>query len=302
MSKKNSALGLGLDALLGNRGETGEATFSQNAAPSAPTQLPLDKLVANPLQPRRHFDEKALESLTVSVKKQGVLEPLLVDSTPGAGGRHTIIAGERRFRAAKLAGILTVPVHFISCSEDQKLEIALLENLQREDLTPTEQALAFKILLDLLSISQSELAERLGCDRSTISNSLRLLSLPQQIQASLDTKEISAGHARALLSLKERPSLQKQLFKSIVVNELTVREAERAARAALERKSVPTPEKAGSSKLPRLDLSPLEKELAGRYSLSLSLKGLPSRHKVELSVKTDDDFQKLLSILSSLAG
>ncbi|TAM75278.1 ParB/RepB/Spo0J family partition protein [bacterium] len=196
----------------------------QGDRPSSPLQqVPVSAIHPNPQQPRRAFGAGPLEELAASLALHGVLVPLLV--RPLAGGRYELIAGERRWRAAQIAGLSTVPAVVRSADDRQSLEVAILENLQREDLDPLEEAMGFRHLIDEYGFTQEQVAERLGRSRPAIANSLRLLSLPDEIQAELRSGALTAGHARALLGAK--PGAIRELAKRIVAQGLTVRQTER---------------------------------------------------------------------------
>jgi len=191
-------------------------------------QLAIDRLVPNPGQPRKNFDETELGELADSIKEHGVIMPIIAADT---GDEHyTIIAGERRTRAARLAGLEEVPVIIRNYTDQKRMEISLIENIQRSDLNPIEEATAYKNLMDFSSLSHEELAARVGKNRSTVTNALRLLKLSAEVQKSLETGELSAGHARALLSVTD-DKLRDKLFKEITSKGLSVREAEKKASA-----------------------------------------------------------------------
>ena len=186
-------------------------------------QIPINKIIANAKQPREDFSEKSLGELSISISKHGVLQPILVRKIDD---KYEIVAGERRFRAAKLAGLKEVPVIFKDLEEDDAYEIAVIENIQRENLNPIEEANAYKKLMTIGKITQNELAEKIGKDRATIANLIRILDLPNDVQELIKTKEISLGHAKVLLSLKKIEA-QKSFAKKIVNDGLSVRELER---------------------------------------------------------------------------
>lgn len=212
MAKK--ALGRGLKALIPETPRA-RAGFAE---------LPPERIRANPHQPRQYFDSKALEQLAISIREHGILQPLLV-SEDGEGG-YLLLAGERRWRAARMAGLELVPVVIRERLDSRReLEMALVENLQRRDLTPMEEARAFEELRREEGLSQAEIAARVGFDRSTISNSLRLLKLPKEIQQLLEQAQISAGHARALINRDLRT--QREMAQRVVSEGLSVRELER---------------------------------------------------------------------------
>ncbi len=215
MSKKQ-ALGKGLNALIPTGGEEG-------GGPRGSFLCPVEQIRSNPDQPRKRFDEQALESLAGTIREKGVLQPLLVRRV---GNRYELIAGERRLRAAKKAGLGEVPVLIREGEESDRLELSILENIQREDLNPIEEARAYKQMLDRLELTQEELARRVGKERSSVANTMRLLQLPREIQEDLTTGRLSSGHARAILAL-DREVRQLKLWALIKDKGLSVREAEK---------------------------------------------------------------------------
>jgi ParB family chromosome partitioning protein len=224
MTTARPILGRGLDALIARSPEPRDAP--------APRRVAIDRIDPNPEQPRGAVEPAALEELAASIRSVGILQPLLV--TPAAGDRFTLVAGERRWRAARLAGLWEVPVVVTSLAGDELLTAALVENLQREDLSPLEEAAAYARLLAATGESQARIAERVGKSRSAIANALRLLGLPAPIRDSLARGEISEGHARALLAVTDA-SAREQLWRRVVAEGLNVRQTERAARAAAGR-------------------------------------------------------------------
>jgi len=191
-------------------------------------QLAIDKLVPNPGQPRKNFDETELQELADSIKEHGVIMPVIAADT--GDGSYTIIAGERRTRAARLAGLEEIPVIIRDYTDQKRLEVSLIENIQRSDLNPIEEATAYKNLMDFSSLSHEELAARVGKNRSTVTNALRLLKLSAEVQKGLENGDLSPGHARALLSVTD-DKLREKLFKEITAKGLSVREAEKKASA-----------------------------------------------------------------------
>ena len=240
---RKTGLGKGLDALLNDLDDDDDAP--QSAQVSAPplsaneeapakskahdiVQLTVEKLVPNPGQPRKNFDEAELQELADSIKTYGIIQPVIAANA--GDGTYIIIAGERRTRAARLAGHETVPVIIRDYTDQKRLEVSLIENIQRSDLNPIEEAAAYKNLMDFSGISQDELAARVGKNRSTVANALRLLKLPVEIQKSIEENKVSSGHARALLSVTEaRP--RDKLYRDILTGGLSVREAEKRAQA-----------------------------------------------------------------------
>lgn len=231
MSAIERGLGRGLDALFRNvavedPSSGRKETFA--AAPRATTTLPLAALTPCKSQPRKHFDEAALEELAASIRSQGVIQPLLVRPLRSETATvYEIVAGERRWRAAQKAGLTEVPVYLREMSDEDALTAALIENLQREDLNPLEEALAIQSLRERLPLSQEDLARRLGKSRSAVANALRLLQLPRPMQEALKDGLFTPGHARAVLVLPER-ALQDVLFAAIMERHLSVRDAEDA--------------------------------------------------------------------------
>lgn len=217
---KRNALGRGLDSLI-------SMNDIQTAGSSAINEIEVDLIAPNPDQPRRTFDEETLDELAASIRELGIIQPLSLRDT--GDGTYQIIAGERRWRAAKLAGIATVPAYVRTASDSEVTEMALIENIQREDLNAIEVALAFRKLIDTYSLTQDRLSERLGKKRATIANHLRLLKLPAEIQLGLRDRKLDMGHARALLSVAD-PKEQLKLYNLILKEGLSVRRVEEIAR------------------------------------------------------------------------
>jgi ParB family chromosome partitioning protein len=306
-----SALGRGLDALLqdGYR-DPGPA------APDIPPGLeqgdggtllaPVDSLLPNPFQPRRHFDEEALSELAASIRENGVLQSVLVEEA--GDGRFYIIAGERRARAAKLAGLAKIPVRITNIDDSKKLEIALIENVQREDLNPIEEAAAYGRLMELSGLTQEELAARVGKKRSTVANALRLLKLPEHIRSAVAEGVLSAGHARALLQVED-PAAQGALFSRILSQGLSVRDAEREAAhplgehagddsAASPKKSAGgSPGDSGQAKRDP-DLVAIEQRFINVLGTKVTLKGSFDRGQLLVEYFSRDDLDRLYGIIS----
>ena len=221
---QKKALGRGLSALIPQKAEP-EASLAQ---------IPLDRIALNPYQPRKAFDEKAIDELTRRVREHGIVQPVVVTRT--SDNRYRLIAGERRFRAAQRAGLRSMPAVIKDLlQESDALQIALIENIQREDLNPIEEANAYHQLHDDFGLTQEEISKRVGKERSTVANFLRLLKLPEPVKKLLATGELSMGHARALLSL-DSPKKQEQLADRIVRRSLNVRQAEMLASGPTKKK------------------------------------------------------------------
>ncbi len=221
---RRNALGRGLDSLIG-------ISEVRTDGGSAISEIDIDSIYPNPDQPRRTFSDESLDELAASIRELGIIQPLSLRDAPD--GTYQIIAGERRWRAAQRAGLHSVPAYVRSASDSEMTEMALIENIQREDLNAIEVALALKNLLDTCSLTQERLSERVGKSRSVITNHLRLLKLPAEIQLALRDRRLDMGHARALLSIDD-PKLQLKIFKQILKEGLTVRMVEQLAREAAE--------------------------------------------------------------------
>ncbi len=228
MATKKGGLGKGLDALF----------VDNDINDGTPSELNISEIEPDREQPRTKFDEQALSELTASVSEHGVLQPILVRPLPNGGYR--IIAGERRFRAAHAAGLTKIPALIKSVSDLDAIALALIENLQRDDLDPVDEALGYKHLMDTADITQEQAAEKVGKPRSTVANSLRLLALPDDVLSLISEKKLTAGHAKALLSLKDTDSVS-ETAKMIADKQLSVREAERICSRKKREKPVPKP-------------------------------------------------------------
>lgn len=221
------ALGKGLDSLIPNARKTmGESASSIKT--DRVWQIPITEIVPNPEQPRRVFDHQDLEDLVVSIKKHGIMQPITV--TERADGGYELIAGERRFRASQIAGLATIPALVKIATEQEKLELALIENIQRQNLNAIEEAFAFKRLIDEFNLTQQEVSDQVGKSRPVIANTIRLLELPDEIQRALMDGRLSAGKARALLSLKSVKE-QLEVFNGMLNEGSTVRDVEAAVAA-----------------------------------------------------------------------
>ncbi len=314
MSAGSRGLGRGLDALFQNNTEAAGVVTEAPAGVAAPAHrqeplhVKLSALAPNPQQPRRHFSEQQMEELASSIKAQGVLQPILVRplsrSQDGSRNTYEIIAGERRWRAAIKAGLATVPVVVKEMSDQEVLVVALMENLQREDLTPMEEALGLQQLKDEFGLSQEEMAQRLGKSRSAIANTLRLLALPEAAREDLAEGRISAGHARALLMITDGDS-QEAFRRYMTANNCSVREAENIATIWKETGSLPEDLHAGSQNTasPKAKTPPdeallaLQEKLAQSLSLPVSIKGKESKGTISLKYGSKEELAALLAKL-----
>lgn len=252
-------------------------------------KIPVGQLQASPYQPRRHFDETALAELSSSIKRHGVVQPLVV--TPAKDGIYTLIAGERRWRAAQAAGLEKVPVIIRSSEELEQLEIALIENVQRVDLSPLEQAVSIERLHEQFSLSYDEIAKRLGKAHSTVNNTVRLLRLPAAARDALADSQISEGHARAILALKGDDSRQAYLLKTIIEQGWSVRQAERFV----------TSVKAGTKDVRKTHEhvnteTPLTKKLTKKLGTPVHIRRSARGGKLEISFTTDDELARIIDL------
>jgi len=279
-NKAKSGLGKGLDALLGDFSEVPEKNI---------TTLDIYSLDTNTEQPRKDFDEARLQELAASVARHGVVQPIVVRKN---GARYTIVAGERRYRAARLAGLKEVPVVIRDMDDGQVMEIALIENLQREDLNPIEEAAGIRFLMDQYDLTQEEVAERLSKSRPAVANVLRLLQLPGSVQEMLKTRRIQAGHARTLVALGD-PALQEQLAKEIEEKGMSVREAEARIRKLLE-DAKPVKEKE-ERRMPELRAA--EDRFRERLGTKVSIKGTEKKGRIVIEYYSGEDLQSIYDIL-----
>lgn len=281
-AERRRGLGRGLDALI----------TSETLADNGVTSVAVNSLEPNPLQPRSEWDSDKLEELAVSIREHGVIQPLIV--TQGIGRKpYQIVAGERRWRAAVRAGLEEVPVLIRDLSSMQALEIALVENVQRADLNPIEEALAFRQLVSEFGLTQEKIAVRVGKSRSAIANTLRLLDAPEEVRAAVLQGVISAGHARALLAVESR-DLQIELFNHVVSAELNVRQTERLV-ASHNRGETP------SEKPPKPELSPDEQAVQNRLQQRLGTRvdlrrsGGNSGGQIVIHFYSDEELNGILS-------
>jgi len=294
-SKDRKGLGRGLSALMADVNVTtpdvmGEAPVTSSAAPD--TELPIELLHANPDQPRRDFTEDDLASLTSSISEKGIIQPLIVRPDPKHSGEYQIVAGERRWRAAQRAKLHSVPVLVRELNDTEVLEIAIIENIQRADLNPVEEAAGYRQLMDRFGHTQEQLAQALGKSRSHIANMLRLLSLPGGVVDLLRAGTLSTGHARALITA-ENPLM---LARKVVADGLSVRETERLAKSGL---SKPGGKGGGAPTGPEKDADTraLEGDLSATLGMKVTIDHKPGGEKGRLIIDYKD-----LEELDSLCG
>jgi ParB family transcriptional regulator, chromosome partitioning protein len=283
MATKRMALGKGLGALLPEFGQ---------AEPKTLLYCGIEEIIPNRSQPRKHFDESKLQELAESIKEKGILEPLIVRRTDQG---YELIVGERRWRAAQKAGLKEVPVMVKEVEGREVLEISLIENLQREDLNPIEAAEAFKHLIEEFNLSQEDLSKRIGKDRTTITNTLRLLKLPLEVRNQLLQNRITSGHARAILSLESKEK-QKELCALIIKKGLSVREAESIAKRWAEK-----PKKSITPVKPRGDLesqlSSLQDSMRKYLGTKVHITQKGKRGKIEIEYYSHEDLERIVEAI-----
>lgn len=283
---KKSGLGRGFDALIPKSVDTTVLFDDQDRI----QKLAVTDIVPNPNQPRQHFDEDALDGLAASIKQHGILQPLVV--TPLGQGRYGIIAGERRWRAATRAAIERVPAIVRTTKELESLEMAIVENVQRVDLSPLEQAMSIERLHQQFSMSYDAIAKRLGKANSTVSNIVRLLELPEPAQQALRTQKITEGHARTILALKDTPEQQTELLVSILKHGWSVRQAEQFVTSIKEgfKETVAAKERMSTE-------TPATKQLSKRIGAPVHIRRTAKGGRLEIVFKTDDELEKIITSL-----
>jgi ParB family chromosome partitioning protein len=291
MARKN-ALGRGLGALIDNSEEYSQGAAAPKKPEAAINEIPVDKIEGNPWQPRSRFDEEKLNELAASIREIGIIQPLTLRKS---ADKFQLIAGERRFRAAKIAGLDTVPAYVRMAEDDTMLEMALVENIQREDLDPIEVAISYQRLMDECSLTQESMSERVGKKRSTISNYLRLLKLPAEIQLGLREKQITMGHARALINLDDQKGRIK-IFNQIVKNDLSVRKVEELVRELANGEEKKKKEKK-KDELPT-EYEDLRQQLSNFFKTNIQFsRGNNGKGKIVIPFRSDDELEKIVNVL-----
>ena len=289
MAIKRNALGRGLDSLI-------SMDDVQPSGSSAINEIAIDLIKPNPDQPRINFDEEALEELATSIRELGIIQPLTLRSAEA--GTYMIISGERRYRAAKLAGLDTVPAYVRTANDSELTEMALIENIQREDHTAIEIALTFRKLIDQYNLTQERLSERIGKKRATIANFLRLLKLPAEVQLGLRDKAVDMGHARALLSV-EKPTMQLKLYNEILKKGLSVRQVEQRAKEMNEEGS--TEPKAPAKKVNNADYDVLKQHLSKSFGVAVSFAcNKDGKGKISFPFKNEEELERIIRIFDTL--
>lgn len=286
--KKHTGLGRGLDALIA----TDEVT---TAGSSVISEIPLAQITPNADQPRKDFDEEALHELAESIRTYGVIQPVTLRRT--GDDSYQIVAGERRWRASGLAGLTSIPAYIKEVEDQSVLELALVENIQRSDLNPMEIALAYKGLIDELQITQDDLSERVGKNRATIANYLRLFKLPGEIQVALKNKEIDMGHARALLAVDDLGE-QLRLFRQIREGGYSVRKVEEMVK---EQAAKGKAEKGSRSRTSDSDYDVLQKHLATFFHTDVKLSvGAKGKGKISIPFKNEKELEGIIALLDKI--
>lgn len=284
--------GRGLDALI-------DTSDIQTQGSSNLNEISLSLIDPNPNQPRREFDENAMKELSASIREIGIITPVTLRQTND--GRYQIIAGERRWRASQMAGMETIPAYIRTAADDNVMEMALVENIQREDLNAIEIALAYQHLADTTGMTQEKISSRVGKSRTSITNYMRLLKLPAQIQMALKNKEIDMGHARALLSL-DSPSAQLKLYKEIQRNGYSVRKVEEMVQMLKNGEDLHTVKKAATTvtQLP-LEYSILKDRLGNLFKVKVQMTCSPQgKGKISIPFANDEELEHIMNIIDKM--
>jgi len=296
---KKGGLGRGLNALIKAPGQVPlrreQGSESDPATGERVLRVTLDQVVPSPLQPRKRFNDEHLNELVESIREHGVIQPLIVRP---ANGKYELIAGERRWRASSLLKLTQVPVILREASDQDVLEMALIENLQREDLDPLEEAEAYARLSREFGLKQEEIAQRVGKNRATVSNVMRLLDLDPEVQTLVSRRMLSSGHAKAILGLKTKAE-QRMLADMVVRKKLNVRDTEKLVSDMINGKSS-TPKKASKSKLsPQAEsyIRQIQDQLRGRYATNVAIQHTDKRGKIEIEYYGNEDLGRILELM-----
>lgn len=296
---KRNALGRGLGALLNDTpgGDSSESKKKplreRSAAVGSISEVQLDQIEVNPFQPRTHFDQEALQELSDSIKVQGIIQPITLRKLNN--NSYQLISGERRFQASKLAGLKKVPAYIRTADDQQMLEMALIENIQRQDLNAIEVALSYQRLLSECELKQEELGDRVGKKRSTVNNYLRLLKLPPDIQAAVRDNKISMGHARALINVEDS-SLQLDLLKKILNEELSVRKVE----ALVKQASFPDEEvQKTADKEEDKEIINVQDRLSSHFGTKIKINSKDNKGEIKIPFNSVSELNRLLEIIDA---
>lgn len=296
MAKKN-ALGRGLGALISDADHT---NVERNIAPqSLVNEITLASIEVNPYQPRTRFDEEALQELAASIKQLGVIQPITLREI--AKDKYQIISGERRYRASKIAGLENIPAYVRKADDDEMLTMALVENVQREDLDAIEIAISYQRLIDECKLTQEQLSEQVGKKRSTVTNYLRLLKLPAEIQLGIINKDISMGHARSLINVED-PDLKVKIFTDIIEQDLSVRQTEDIIRQYKNKKEGQAENKEEKTDKASTEIyGDLQIKLSDKFNSKIKFKrNNEGKGEIVIPFKSDEDLERIIGILDKL--
>ena len=292
MSKKR-ALGRGLSALLSDTPEAHDFDEAPevHGASGGMNEILLSDIETNPFQPRQHFDQEALRELSESIKVHGIIQPITVRKL--TQNQYQLISGERRFQAAKIAGLKSIPAYVRSANDQQMLEMALIENIQRENLNPIEVALSYQRLISECHLKQEELGDRVGKNRTTVTNYLRLLKLPPDIQIALRDNRLSMGHARAIINV-ENLDIQLFIFKKTLAEDLSVRKVEELARQLLTEKKKPESRETNATSR---EINNLQAKLSSHFGTKVNVKSDGQKGDIKIPFLSIQDLNRILDIL-----
>jgi ParB family transcriptional regulator, chromosome partitioning protein len=298
-NEKRNALGKGLSALLNDtpdvRSDRPAAVSNDTNSLGSVNEIKISEIEVNPFQPRTEFDEQALKELSESIKLQGLIQPITVRRVNAHS--YQLISGERRLRASKLAGLTTIPAYVRTANDQQMLEMALIENIQRENLNAIEVALSFQRMIDECHLKQEELGERVSKNRSTVTNYLRLLRLPPAIQSSIRDGQISMGHARALINIDD-PAKQLFIHQHIIKDGLSVRKVEELAREVNNHRAPAKKAPAQQADAAPYAFQKIEDDLASKFSTRVKLKvDRQGKGMIEIPFLSEDDLNRILEML-----
>ncbi len=288
---KKKALGRGLSALLSDTPEVSKFEEAPPVATGNMNELPIGEIEVNPFQPRQHFDQDALKELSESIKVHGIIQPITVRKL--ARNQYQLISGERRFQAARLAGLKSIPAYVRSADDQQMLEMSLIENIQRENLNPIEIALSYQRLLTECNLKQDELGERVGKNRTTVTNYLRLLKLPPDIQIALRDNKLSMGHARAIINIEDAGA-QLLIFNRTVKEDLSVRQVEELVRN-MARGSKEKSSATGAPSASR-EIVQLQGRLSSHFGTKVSVKSDGKKGEIKIPFLSVEDLNRILDI------
>jgi ParB family chromosome partitioning protein len=300
-AKSSTALGRGLDDIGSGRGLDAliDTSDVKTQGSSNLNEILIEQIEPNPDQPRREFDETALKELATSITNMGIIAPITLRQV--APDRYQIIAGERRWRASQMAGLKTIPAYIRTVEDENVMELALVENIQREDLNAIEIALAYEHLAETTGMTQEKISERVGKSRTAVTNYMRLLKLPAQIQMALKNHEIDMGHARALLSISS-PSMQLKLFKEVQKNQYSVRKVEELVQMLKNGEDVQTVNKKISAKptLPE-EFNVLKNELSNLFQTKVQMTCSPNgRGKISIPFANEEELERIINMIDRL--